>query len=181
MNHSHSIPKIFGIGLSRTGTKSLTRSLKHLGYKSIHYPRQFHFKQGRIVIPRRVLNNYQALIDTPIALDFPELDKRYPDSRFIYTVRSMDSWLDSCRRFFRPGRFWRDTEGELHQQFYGGNVFDEQRFREGYLRHHERVMSHFSQRPEQLLVLNICGGEGWPQLCRFLEAPIPDQSFPHRI
>lgn len=29
--------KIFGIGLSRTGTRSLSYALKILGYKSVHY------------------------------------------------------------------------------------------------------------------------------------------------
>ena len=31
-------PKIFGVGLSRTGTRSLTQGLQMLGFDAIHYP-----------------------------------------------------------------------------------------------------------------------------------------------
>jgi len=167
--------------LSRTGTKSLTEALNGLGYKSLHYPRTFHFKRGRIVIKPRIFKCFDALTDTPIALDFMELDRRFPDSRFIYTVRSMDSWLASCERFFRPNRQWRDAETELHRQLYGTNVFDRGLFTEAYQRHHHRVMSNFNSCPEQLLVLNICGGEGWPQLCQFLDKPVPARTFPRKV
>ncbi len=64
--------KVFGIGLSKTGTKSLVKALKILGYKSVHYPRNLN-----------VLKNYDAAADISVAHAFKELDKKYPKSKFI--------------------------------------------------------------------------------------------------
>jgi hypothetical protein len=40
-------------------------------------------------------------------------------------------------------------------------------------------VDHFRDRPEDLLILDICGGEeGWKELCSFLDAPLPHVPFP---
>ena len=40
------------------------------------------------------------------------------------------------------------------------------------------VKEYFRNRPDDLLVMNICGGEGWEVLCLFLNKPIPSVPFP---
>jgi hypothetical protein len=42
----------------------------------------------------------------------------------------------------------------------------------------ERILAKFSERENQLLVINICQGESWDKLCSFLEKPIPEAVFP---
>ena len=40
---------------------------------------------------------------------------------------------------------------------------------------------YFSKnRPNDLLVMNICDGEGWEVLCPFLNKPIPNVIFPKK-
>ena len=41
------------------------------------------------------------------------------------------------------------------------------------------VIDFFKDKPGQLLVLNIPGGDGWEKLCPFLNLPIVDEKFPH--
>ena len=59
--------KVFGIGLSRTGTVSLTAALNVLGIDAVHYPNdaatQEELKAGRYRLS--VLDRVQALTDIP--------------------------------------------------------------------------------------------------------------------
>ena len=45
--------------------------------------------------------------------------------------------------------------------------------------HHEAVLRYFKDRPDKLLVMDICGGDGSSDLCLFLNCPEPSQPFPH--
>jgi len=40
------------------------------------------------------------------------------------------------------------------------------------------IKEYFKDRPEDLLVLTLGKGEGWPELCTFLGKPVPDVDFP---
>jgi Sulfotransferase domain len=163
--------KIFGIGLSRTGTTSLDLALRILGYRSIHYP-----PLNRL---REVLNYYDAAVDTPVACSFRELDKLYPGSRFILTIRDFRSWLASTQQFFHgppPIEPWRC---EVRLKTYGVLNWNRSAFLSAYHRHVETVLDHFGDRPDQLLVIDITAGEGWETLCPFLGTAVPAEAFPH--
>lgn len=166
--------KIFGIGLSRTGTLSLAVALRELGYNTAHYPKP-PLLPGLI----DVMNGYDAGCDVPIAIAYKELDKAFPNSKFILTTRSLKTWLGSCRRFrhFRV-RMSGDSE-QVRLLLYGYNGYRENKFRETYLRHHKDVLEYFKDRND-LLIIDITKGEGWKELCEFLNKEIPDKPFPHR-
>jgi hypothetical protein len=42
------------------------------------------------------------------------------------------------------------------------------------------IKEYFKDRPDDLLVMNICAGEGWEILCPFLDCGIPKIPFPHK-
>ena len=93
--------KVFGIGLSKTGTTSLARALEILGYNVKDCLGITKYSKGDISsINETALDTYDALTDTPIPNFYRELDKKYPNSKFILTVRDMDGWLNSCRKQF---------------------------------------------------------------------------------
>ncbi|NIQ13131.1 MAG: hypothetical protein GTO02_01590, partial [Candidatus Dadabacteria bacterium] len=81
------IVKIFGIGLSRTGTTSLNKALEILGYKSIHWPSNNQILtdicDGRFKWD--ILQTYDALTDIHGAAFYREFDKEYLNSKFILT------------------------------------------------------------------------------------------------
>jgi len=99
-------PKVFGIGLSRTGTRSLTQALQVLGFDAIHYPADedtyAELAHGQCELS--VLRNYDALTDITTVPYYQQLDKIYPGSKFILTVSDREGWLKSCRNhwFNRP-------------------------------------------------------------------------------
>ena len=163
--------KIFGLGLSKTGTMSLTRALARLGYKAKHYP-----SIERIVSEAE---RYDALTDSPVSIFMEALDRLYPQAKFILTVRDEELWLESCRRHWlgrkptTPG--WR----RVRQAIYGQEDFDGDSFRRVQKEHTARVRRYFDGRPDDLLILDICGGEGYELLCPFLGLPVLDEPFPH--
>ena len=173
--------KIFGIGLSKTGTSSLANALQILGYKTKDNMGVVKYATGDLSsVDLDVVEAFDALTDTPIPSFYHELDARFPGSKFILTVRNSDEWLKSCKKQFtqRFADIQTDAHKRLFLDLYGTDVFDEQRFASGYERFVTGVSDYFRDRPHDLLIIDITAGEGWDKLCRFLERPVPDIPFP---
>ncbi len=152
--------KIFVIGLSGTGTRSLHYAFRMLGIKSCHNP-----------LKPECFDEYQALLDIPVACRFKLLDKLYPGSRFIHTTRDLESWLENRSR--KPSdrkevSFWMKLN---RMESYGRLDFE----REAYIQVHKKWMSeiqgYFHGR-DDCLHMDILGGEGWEKLCPFLDAKL---------
>ena len=93
--------KIFGVGLSKTGTTSLARALEILGYKTRDYLGVTRYSPSDLSsIDLQIIDSNDAFTDTPIPSFYRELDTRYPGSKFILTVRDTDDWLQSCKKQF---------------------------------------------------------------------------------
>jgi len=182
--------KVFGIGLSRTGTKSLATALNQLGIKTRWFPhdRQTHRQLLAGDFQLKVLESYDAMTDTPAAAFFPQFDMLYPNSKFILTSREKTSWLRSCRRHwgrtkqrratvFSPQ--WRKFATYINCVVYGCARFEENRFGYAYDTHRVNVQRYFQDRAGQLLVLDFERGDGWDRLCPFLGVDIPESPFPY--
>jgi hypothetical protein len=167
---------IFGCGLSRTGNKSLGQALKLLGYRPVKYPKSID-ELGDTP------DTCNAAVDITVIAWLDELETRFPDAKWILTVRDVDEWLDACDRWFaRPIDQFPDYKQaylrHYRQMVYGADTFDRVIWREAYHRHMDRMKVRFGDRPDQFLVMNICGGDTWDVLCQFLNIPIPDLDFP---
>jgi 3'-phosphoadenosine 5'-phosphosulfate (PAPS) 3'-phosphatase len=173
--------KIFGIGLSKTGTTSLAHALELLGYKTRDYPGITHYRAGDLAsVDLAMVDAHDALTDTPIPSFYRELDATYPNAKFILTVRDQAGWLKSCRKQFneRSAEKQNAAHNQLFMDLYGCTVFDEQQFLAGYEQFVSGVLEYFKDRPQDLLVINVTAGEGWEKLCPFLGRPQPDIPFP---
>jgi hypothetical protein len=192
MNELKGHQKVFGLGLSKTGTSSLGEALNILGIKTIHWPHdQRTYDELRNANFRlSILEEYQGIADIPVAPYYAQLDRIYPNSKFILTVRDEDSWLRSAETHWRlmtETSGARGPETELEREFtefisacvYGTIKFNRDRFLYVYNTHLRNVCDYFKERREDFLVMDICGGDGWEQLCRFLGSPIPRVRFPH--
>ena len=123
-------PKIFGIGLSKTGTSSLARALEILGYRTRDYPGIERYLRGDVTsVDLEVVDAHDALTDTPIPSFYRELDARYPGSKFVLTVRERQGWLLSCKKQFteRLAAKQNDAHRQLFVDLYGTDVFDEEK------------------------------------------------------
>lgn len=184
--------KIFGIGLSKTGTTSLTQALKLLDHKAVHFP-FFHLKPQKdsLELNYHKIDKWDAMTDTPIPYFYKELDRHYPGSKFILTIRDIDEWLDSCEKnHIWPGEYVHDKAANnflyltqilrLHHALYGSVWFDRKRFRHFYEKHVDDVLSYFGNRLDDLLIYNLSNGDEWKPLCQFLDRPAPDIEFPRK-
>ena len=176
-------PKLFGIGLSKTGTTSLHRALLELGFKAKDFPSVRYIPHFLLWLKKRELEQYNAFTDISFLPFVKRLDQQFPGSKFILTVRDKESWLESCRKYPRysiPTKQLPWKIVKLRQLVYGSVQFDEQKWGDAFDRHHEWVANYFKDRQEDLLRINIIDGEGWEKLCGFLDLSIPDTPFPVR-
>jgi hypothetical protein len=181
--------KVFGLGLSKTGTSSLTEALNLVGIRSVHYPFDERtleeLKAGCYRLS--ILEEYQGIMDLPVAPFYAQLDRVYPGSKFILTVRERASWLRSCELHWRLMSEWLENfpQFKRFQEFigacvYGTHGFNRERFSYVYETHERNVREYFKDRAGDLLLMDICGGEGWEKLCPFLGVEPPrDTPFPH--
>lgn len=192
--------KVFGIGLSKTGTSSLTEALELLGYRTGHGSagretqeevyRFFATRSDHIHLSVLESNYYDALTDTPVCCIYQGLDKAYPGSKFILTIREKEAWLRSYQRqweasdrFSGPGSHSTLAHYTrfINQKVFGhpGRQVDTAEILSpAYDRYVAEVLAYFKERPNDLLILDICGGEGWSKLAPFLDAAIPEVPFP---
>ena len=163
--------KVFCLGLTRTGKTSLDQALMQFGYRVKHYPHP--------PIVMEEAERYDALSDITVIPYMEELDRRYPDALFVLTVRDVENWLDvMCTHYKQCGRP-TERQKRVRKLIYGTAECDREQFRKAWHRHIERVLDYFAGRPDKLLVMDICGGQGYETLCPALELPILDESFPH--
>jgi hypothetical protein len=171
--------KIVGIGLNKTGTKTLRACMRHWQLKHISFcPEAFDLWRN---------NDYSTLMtwvaafdsfeDWPWPLMFKEIDRTFPGSRFILTRRrSPDVWFESlCRQADRTGP-------TIFRKYAYGFEMPHNHKREhirAYEEHLQSVREHFNDRSEALLEVCWEEGSGWTELARFLGFPRPDISFPH--
>lgn len=174
--------KVFGIGLPRTATTSLAAATMELGYITCH-----------TCFNLQLYDDYDAYFDTPFYIEYPELDIRYPGSKFLLTWRDPQNWaksfennlLEYHKDIRRPGFSPEDITWDINLRC-SDTVFgtiDDNTTAEDLIPHyrHHRMMAekYFENRPEDFLILNVdTETDPWGTLCGFLKLPVPTQPFP---
>lgn len=147
------MPKIIGIGMPRTGNQTLQEALEALGYSTHLGCRDLE----KIAEPDATIE-----VTLPIA----DIDARYPDSKYIFTIRDRESWLASCRRMLKenvPQHDWPD--------FWR---LDPSKWAEAY---DDRIFEASTTVGNKCLFYSVL--DGWKPLTDFLGIRKPDKPFPH--
>ncbi|RFU29558.1 hypothetical protein B7463_g6775, partial [Scytalidium lignicola] len=179
-------PKVFVIGLSKTGTTSLGDALARLSYTRVGWQdirSRFLFRSWtrHDLSPLIAMANmYEAFEDLPWAMVYAEMATIFPDAKFILTLRRSDEvWLKSIldhtdRRIWDGHRvIYGATRGRGHEEAY----------LKAYKNHTESVRKYFSSSGEaikgsRLLEFIIDApeseeekerGDRWSVLLRFLD------------
>lgn len=169
MNPKHK--KVFNIGFHKTGTTSLTQFMSDIGYKSLHSValsmRYLQLGQQELcgedsgkaenlelLIDRRMLHEaiqqYDFFSDNPWPLLYRYLDKTYPGSQFILTVRNNEKWINSIVKH-------SGTEKTRMRQIiygYSNPTSHIAQYRKTYIRHNEKVQKYFKKK-NNFLVIDI--------------------------
>ena len=189
----HKHPKVFGIGLGRTGTKSLTYALHHLGINVAHFPDDANTYRELATgnYQFSLLNTLDGITDITVSLFYPHLDQLFPGSKFILTVRNKADWLESLEKHWSEYSCFDDSRADSRENsvhvsvrrllcaaVFGCYTFSRDRAAYVYDLHYKNVKDYFEGRPDDLLILDICEGQGWEVLCPFLGQPLQTLPFP---
>jgi hypothetical protein len=120
--------------------------------------------------------NYRAFKDRPwnVWEAYKHLDRRYPDSLFILTIRDPESWWRSVNQWVTTTKPEIKSVYAAHLRVVFWNKYE---VIEAYHAHNEAIQEYF-QGTGRLLVLNLEHGNSWQALCSFLGTEVPSEPFP---
>ena len=180
-----SINKIFEIGVMKTGTSSLGAAYRRLGYKTmkwhpVAYDKFIESGHTDYKCLFNIIDLYDAFEDGPWHdCDFRKLDEHYPNSKFIILERDDQSWIRSMELHNSPAY---DINKIPKKYLYDEWVHDRLNTIDRKLKwkkeKYNTIKDYFKDRQDDLLIMNICSGEGWEKLCPFLNKKIPSVPFP---
>jgi len=176
--------KIFAVGFHKTGTSSLGKALKILGYKSCFGANELRAQLGELNMMQALFKEdyetifefaetYDCFNDLPWFAIYKALDQRFPNSKFILTTREESAWINSSKAYFG------DTTSPFRLWLYGKSnpKNDTEVYLKRYKAHNKEVELYFENRND-LLILPLEEKDKWGQLCSFLNKPLPDQKYP---
>ena len=198
-------PKIFGIGNNKTGTTSLEKAVRDLGFKVGNQ------RQAELFHDEWSMRNFTPIIEycktAEFFQDFPfsksftfiALDQAFPNSKFILTVRdNPEQWYNSVTGFHaklwgKDGRI--PTKEDLQNATYifkgrpwlmnrlnyttpESNPYQKDILIKSYIDYNNSVLEYFRHRQEDLLVLNVADKDAYRKLCLFLNKPVTSDEFP---
>jgi len=199
-------PKIFCIGLNKTGTTSLGAFLEHSGFivdkqsygeglLSNYLKRDF-----KSIIKHCKNSKAEVFQDVPFSLPytFCHLDNAFPNSKFILTIRnSNEQWYESILKFhsdkFNKGS--KPTYKSLINSNYvykgwmwdlmndvffknNENTYDRQGFIDVYDSYVASVKSYFRNTPNKLIIINLSKENDFKRVCEFLDINSNLKTFP---
>ena len=188
--------KIICAGVGKTGTKSISKALRHLGFTVFDWEEQTFdfqdhwvdvFQNGAQPDVKRVYQHADAIVDSPGNFFWEEILEAYPDSKVILSEREEDSWIKSAvnqlqvieavisRRFLCVLSPTFAVYSGINALIGTANPKSAYILRKQYRQHNHRVKSLVP--PEKLLVYNV--KQGWKPLCDFLGCEVPTVAFPH--
>jgi len=159
------------IGLSRTGTTSVTNYLNERRIWVKHYPSY------------EELLNFRAeygFSDIPAAVYFKDIDKIHKGSKFVLTHRSKEKWVDSVlwKLKGKPSEVLNKYQKAMRVRIYGSADPNREELLLAYDHHLDDVRNHFKNRKHDLLEIDIFN-ESPENLCKFLDIKFDDKPFPH--
>ncbi len=191
--------KVFGIGMWKTGTTSLEYALGQLGFKHSNNVEEFkefgdspnlflnrnvkaafvnpathnydydNFSKEEANTLKNIMNKYSCFTDHPWMWAWKLAYKLHPDAKFILTIRKDDEAL-ACSSL---GYTTRN----------GGTVstcpIKKENFIIRYRKHNEAVREFFNHNNANYLEVCFENGDGWKEICEFVDKPIPLSKFPH--
>jgi hypothetical protein len=197
--------KIFCIGRNKTGTTSLEKAFKDLGYTVADYAPaellcdEFYFER-RFTEFVKFCKGSQVFQDVPFSYPYlyVYLDQVFPGSKFILSVRDdAEQWYRSITRFHGK-RFGTDgappTAEELKNATYrklgfayntvkvhgttDEDPYHKQTMIDHYNAHNRAIEVYFRYRPDDLLVVNLAKDEDYKRFIQFLGVSCTRTEFP---
>jgi hypothetical protein len=172
--------------MNKTGTSTLKHCFLALGWEPVASPKTVpHTRRMTLEILERedyskalaMVPHFAAFEDRPwnVWEMYRHVDEAFPDSRFVLTVRSPETWWRSVENWLQHKK---PQMVELYTRHLRAETFSRESFLAGYARHNAAIRSWFAG-TGKLLVVDVEAQHRWDELCAFLDVPVPDLPFPH--
>ena len=193
--------KVFGAGFGRTGTMSLKFALEKLRIGPCYHMREvvsrpshiklwYDISRGEHPNWNRLFSGFNSAVDFPVCLFYKQLINKFPEAKFILTLRDFDTWYistantiykvpsilpDWFEKVVYPIRMFIVMQVNLiWVGLFKNNFSDREATKLVYYEHMESVKKIIPA--DKLLIYNV--KEGWEPLCEFLDVDVPDIPFP---
>lgn len=181
--------KVLGIGLSKTGTSSLSKALSLLDFSTAHWTNPY----SHDLLTKEDVPLFDSLTDVSISHQYKEIYEEYPTAKFILTVRPIEKWKKSFLTHYARSMHATSFEHlkkiiteqdsvrfgqryvDIHQELY----FQYADLLEAYQAYERGVLEFFKGKENQLLVLDVSQPNALQDLSGFLGVDSPESNFPH--
>ena len=179
------LTKFIICSLPRTGTKSVIKMMRELGFGANHGPGP----TFESFLTTR--HDVEVMADTPMYQPsvVQSIVDRSDETKFIYINKTAQDWVDSMvkvglnRGYLSSVKLVKDGNPSPHNQIdydalhevLEADEFDEANALEAFERHITKIQSIVP--PNRLLLYNF--SDGWETLCRFVGRDIPTSEIPH--
>ena len=187
---------VVGAGVGRTGTYSLKLALEQLGHGPCHHMEEV-IKDPPLHIPLWVAaaqgkpewsKNYKGFnsaVDWPTASFWQELASHFPNAKFVLTLRSTASWVQSFSETIQKLLAAKDQAPPQMLPFIDMGIAvlgkagfnatqDHEALAKAFEAHTNAIKASLPK--NRLLVYEV--KDGWAPLCNFLDKPVPADPFP---
>jgi hypothetical protein len=188
--------KVIGAGVGRTGTYSLKLAINRLGLGPCHHMEEVLHHQP-VQVPLwaaavyghadwdAIFEGYASAVDWPTAGFYRELNAAYPSAKFVLTLRTPESWVQSFSETIYKLTAAKEQAPEAMRAWLemAIAVITRTGFPPGlnlagltraFTAHNEAVKAAIPA--DRLLIYQV--KDGWGPLCAFLGVPEPAEPFP---
>ncbi|XP_077974524.1 uncharacterized protein LOC120330376 [Styela clava] len=179
-------------GFPKTGTKSIARALRLLGYDIGNIGLSVQSTDINRVLDEIYAEDVKAVVDFPHSFFFEYFYRKWPNAKVILMIRDEDRQFASFKNMLEEGdnTYWiqrhvlsyfckslrriANWRNHMFMTTMGSSHPNELKWKEAYRRHNAYVKSAIPE--EKLLIYNV--SEGWEPICKFLDKPVPLEEFP---
>lgn len=169
--------KLFIVGLPRTGTTSLCAALLDHGYSVAHTAyTDLAFERADVVA------------DTPVFSEYKQLDRVFPNSKFIHLSRPLEKWLPSIQHLLmKINQKHERNANAFHPlllscyeavfgQFSAGEALSDEFLSRCFLKHQKNLEAYFCSRPNDFLSVELSDAGSYDQVVNFLSSVKPSRT-----
>jgi hypothetical protein len=169
----NNLPKIICVGQPKTGTKTLAEIFTLLGIKVSSNPNIYKINNieysevnsipidtnnffNNISYLQKNLEIFDFFHDIPYSFNYELIDKQYPDSKYILTIRDEEDWFKSLINYQHIPNM---SSCSLLNVIYHHEIIMEEHKNEVielYRKYNNDVITYFKDVPEKLLIINLC-------------------------
>ncbi len=145
------------------------------------------FKTAHNAYTQHAFSEAEVLADTPVFCDYQQLDKHFPNSKFIYLTRDKSLWLPSIKQLlqrmivnlqrtdggFNP--YLKRCYSEVFSPLSAENIAEDDFLLSCYERHQQGVLEYFKYRQQDLLTLDVSEQGSYESLLSFLNVKQLDE------